>query len=825
MIKIKELNFIIIVFVSFYIFVLGANPFKGETVAPVQLLEPYAGWSTHKFESKKTHRERSDVLDALLPQWIEIKKQIKNRDSILWNPTASGGTPAFFNLTSGTLTPSFLFFIAFDSNSLGFYFAGLAKLVLGSLGTYLLLRIFLGPYAAIFGSICFSLSGFNTAWFYWQHTSTSIWIPWLLWATICWYKTANFKWLLVLIPIACLLIMGGFPSVAAYGFYSVILLIPFLILSNQFSIKKLIFINFFFGISILISFLIVAVPLLHMVEFLSTFDLSYRKGGTVFKSLKDLFLLIKISGVERNLFIGFIAIIFSAISLSIFFDKKYKKEFYFIGYLIVLFLLSIIVAFGLLSYEAISYLPGIRNSVWSRIIVLSHLSISILAAISLNYLLKKTNNLSKNNYRYIIFLFLYFSTSYQVYQQINQFRHFNTVAKSKDFFPSTNNTEYLKKNLSTFQSVVADKSYFVSGTLGAYGIPEWLSHGFKSNSEKQIFSYLIDKPFKSPTAAIFSSSQIKFDALLYAKLGIKFILVDNPYQNIENQPLGGHKVLPPLPENNIKQSIYFDNTLSFDAIGFILATYHQDRAPSNVILNIYNSKNTIIAQTKVEADKVKDNKETIFIFNDTIKLESGRYQFELLLENPIKSSNKLTAYYVEKISNKGNYIILNGKKQEGNLNYSIKKKITKLDGWKEIKFPLEKTSIIENMYAPKGPYFIKNLNQNSIISEENVDFKLVNSSLVRIYYAGNKDGFIVIPMRLYPGWNAYVNDKKIHLDSYLNIMPVIKVLGNKIHNINFKYEPTYINFGIILMLFGFLFLIILYYLFTKIEIFRKQDTH
>ena len=129
------------------------------------------------------------------------------------------------------------------------------------------------------------------------------------------------------------------------------------------------------------------------------------------------------------------------------------------------------------------------------------------------------------------------------------------------------------------------------------------------------------------------------------------------------------------------------------------------------------------------------------------------------------------------------------------------------------------------MYAPKGLYFIKNLNQNSKIYKDNVDFKLVNSSLVRIYYAGNEDGFIVIPMRLHPGWNAYVNGKKIHLDSYLNIMPAIKVLGNKIQNINFKYEPTYINYGIILMLFGLLFLIILYYLFTKIEIFKKQDTH
>ena len=170
---------------------------------------------------------------------------------------------------------------------------------------------------------------------------------------------------------------------------------------------------------------------------------------------------------------------------------------------------------------------------------------------------------------------------------------------------------------------------------------------------------------------------------MYAKLGIKFILVDNPYQIIENQPLGGHKVLPPLPENNIKQSIYFENPVSFDAIGFVLATYHQDRAPSNVILNIYNSKNIILAQTKVEADKVKDNKEATFIFNDTIKLESGRYQFELLLENPIKSSNKLAAYYVEKISNKNNYIILNGKKQEGNLNYSVKKKNKFQTRWME----------------------------------------------------------------------------------------------------------------------------------------------
>ena len=76
-------------------------------------------------------------------------------------------------------------------------------------------------------------------------------------------------------------------------------------------------------------------------------------------------------------------------------------------------------------------------------------------------------------------------------------------------------------------------------------------------------------------------------------------------------------------------------------------------------------------------------------------------------------------------------------------------------------------------------------------------------------------------MRHYPGWNVYVNGVKNTLQTYLGMMPAVYVKGPA--HITFSYEPKQLSFGIILMVVGFVFFIILT-LFTK-KYYHKLLTH
>jgi hypothetical protein len=102
---------------------------------------------------------------------------------------------------------------------------GLAKLVISGFGSYLLLKVFLRWLPAIWGGMVFMLCGFNAAWFFWEQATTAIWIPWLLWATVMYLETEDKKWLPAITIISLLLIFGGFPPVAAFGFYSLALFV------------------------------------------------------------------------------------------------------------------------------------------------------------------------------------------------------------------------------------------------------------------------------------------------------------------------------------------------------------------------------------------------------------------------------------------------------------------------------------------------------------------------------------------------------------------------------------------------------------------------
>ena len=61
-------------------------------------------------------------------------------------------------------------------------------------------------------------------------------------------------------------------------------------------------------------------------------------------------------------------------------------------------------------------------------------------------------------------------------------------------------------------------------------------------------------------------------------------------------------------------------------------------------------------------------------------------------------------------------------------------------------------------------------------------------------------GWIVLPMRLHPDWKAYVDDRQVKYETYLDMLPAIPVSGPA--HVIFKYEPKSFRRGLMVSLTG-----------------------
>ncbi|MGD9700701.1 hypothetical protein [Acinetobacter sp.] len=812
---------VFLLYVVMAVVALGANPFNGETSAPVKLLEHYAGWSSHDFSGGVVHPERSDVLDAFLPQWIVLKNQIRSGRSPLWNPVTVSGRPGIIDFTRGALTPSYLAFLLIEEHWLGFYFANLIKLVIAGLGTYLFLRFFIHPYAAFGGGVVFALSGFNAAWFYWPHVLTSAWIPWLMWATAGWCNYKTYRWLFTVTLTTIMLILGGFPAVAAYALYASSIFYFVFNICKKTKTRELIKDGLLYLLAVLSAFLLLAVPLLSLAEVLSLTNLDYRSGGTRLQFPNDLKLLYDayadtLPRVERTLYVGTIALFLSALAVMLFIANKLVNKIrpLFIFALIVL-VCSLSIAFAVLPQELIRSIPAVGGSTWSRIVVLTGFSLAVLAAIGLHCIIvlnenKRFSGLNKKAILLVTLLLM----SIQFYDQYSLFKKFNTPASSHDFFSDTPAINFVKANIGNNQGIVTDKSFFFAGTLGAYSLREWFAHDFRKDTEKEVLKKLAIAPFKGPTAAMLDQGSIIYNANLYARLGIKYVLAA-PEKVLYSQTHISNKPWPVSLNEPVTQYFQINKPSSVSAIGLVMATYGAKHSPVDAYLRLKNNNGLILATAYIKSTQILDNKNTIFKFNQAIHLSPGQYGFEIGLINATDAT-KVTAWYTEKSDNKNDILISENKTVYGSFFYSIySKNIHDLDkNWLVHEFANEDIVVIENRLTPSGIYFIDNLDNKANMSADFLNIKSFSPDKINITNNTADDGYVVLPMRYYPGWRAYVNGKLVSVSQYMGIMPAIPVDGPS--EIKFIYRPSYLKLGLTLMLSGLaLLLSLLFYVKTK----------
>jgi hypothetical protein len=409
-------------------------------------------------------------------------------------------------------------------------------------------------------------------------------------------------------------------------------------------------------------------------------------------------------------------------------------------------------------------------------------SLAIIASYVLNYIYLKTSG--KKSIAIFLACCLIFI---QFYDQKRVFNSFNSEIDEKSFFPETETISYVMRNSSLLQYAMSDNGYIISGTLGAYNIPQWFAHGFKSNKEKNVLSRLVTSPFCSPTAASYECSDINLKSRYINLLNVKYILCSN---NLTKRHFlwtinGPQKPCPPLPENTLKQSFTIAKEKVINGISLLMATYGRKHASSDILLRLKKSGN-IIAKSIVSKSNVRDNTWVNFKFNNSLTLDPGDYKIKLEFTNSDVNNKRLTVWSNTNCSN--NQLLVNGEKRNICFIMALLSKIQIPNKYK-IKSLEPNITILQNKDVNGNAYFVDSLNKYNV-KRWNIEVKKMSNTSLRINYNADNPGWIVIPMRKYPGWKAYASNGKIlTMDSYLGILPAIKVNGQS--KILFKYDPFY----------------------------------
>lgn len=786
--------------------IMGANPFNNQNVSPVQLFQKYPGWASHQFSSPPSHSERSDILDLFIPQKKFFKESLLNGNGLTWNDLPSGGRPAVWEPSRSYLNiPSLAFILLPDIP--GYYAEILIKLIICAFGMYLLLRCWIGKTPAFIGGLIFALCGFNISWLHWPHVTTSMWGPWLFWATLQWFKSGQIRYLFANAFILISMFLGGFPAVFAYFIYAEAFLLAILILQkNDYENfwKKMIALCAVFAASLLI----LAPFILNLHSLLSSFDLSYRKGGSALYP-KDwrIALYPKLSGVEKNYYSGILAVTGALLVavLAPFSPKRYRLP-VFLG--LILLMLTAILALQILPPHLTRKIPAIGNSPFNRLGIIYGFSVALLFAIGMQWLMVKSKN------KLLIYGLLVLACI-QIMDQSRAFKHFNSVANGEDFYPRTPVIDHVVKNIHPLQSGFFNNHYLMPGTLTYYGIRDWFAHEFRTNQEKKVIRELFNQePFASPTTINPKPHSIQLDSDLFEKLGIRYATLDNKEILARGQRLINNKPAAAMDgkEKSNAQVILLESPIRMKKFGVLLGTY-RGLAPNDVKLTIYSNDEVIASASP--SHEITDNKEAIFEFDTELELEKGEYVLAISFTKT--PGRNITAWFTENIDHPTDYILINGIKNKNSAwIYSIysspPEQIGKWTMVKNIQEPL--ITLYENKNTPAGPYFSKDLEDREI-SDQRVFLKSYRPNQIEVNYLGREKGYIILPIRHFTGWSVENDSQKAIPEKYLGMLLAAKVDGPA--ELKFSYDPPFLRIGLLLSAFGVFILIMTALLYRRSE--------
>ena len=769
---------------------LGANPFGGQTITPFDLLISQPGWAAVEPGTVPRDGERSDVVDVRLPQWLDARNQLLSGHLPTWDDRAAGGDVGFFNLTNGMFTPAFWLFVLSSSPPDGFYLGILFNLAVAGLGMHLLLRRKLRLVAALVGGVSFQLCGFHAAWLYWPHVLTFMWAPWLLLAIDQCLRRPAFGSAIAVGLATAMVVLGGFPFVGMLVLGAGSLYALICIVANRAEGPGARGGLVAYVMGTMLGFLLCALPLHGFVQWISRFPLGYRHGGTLLGP-HDWHLLLApwaygTERVEATMYVGSVMAALALVGLVANLARPRRIELL-PAFGIGLFVIAAGLVFGYWPMWLMSRLPGFNSNIWTRAISILDLSIVVLGAWTIDWLwrMRPSGVVTRRVLHGAVLLV----AAAQVVDLGNFFRDYNGPVSGKFFYPRTPELQYMASRAGPFDYVLADKSYLISGTLGAYGLHEWFAHSFRSEPLKHALTRMASNPFSSPTSSRLGGEQIMFSSPAMAEFNVCYIAVGSKTDPYAVRPLraaGGKRPLPPLPvARNWTQGFSLHSSRRLLGISIRMATYREHAIGGVLHLRLLDLDGSVVAEAQLRASSVQDNSLADFYFDKPILLAAGNYRFRVNFD-PGRDGRKLTAWAYPAVGDP--LLSANGKTLGVTLDYALHLEPPENPPFVAA-FRGVNVTVYENRRCPKGPYVISSLGDvPDGASGRNVSVRSYRPGKFELAYKGNRAGYLVIPMSITDDWKTTVNGREEPYRLKDGVMPAIAVNGPT--DVVFEYKAS-----------------------------------
>lgn len=765
---------------------IGANPLRGETTGPFDVLASYPGWNPQGEKVEVRNPERSDILDALVPGWMESRRQIREGVVPLWNPLPAGGHAALLDPSNAQLTVGFALFAAAPDPALGFYLSVLACMVIAGLGMHLLVARHYSTWPSVFAGISYMACGFITAWLFWPHTHTAIWVPWLLLAVSHFAARASLRGFIGIAGFTALLLLGGFPYVVALGLGAafVYACVGIAMQEGKPDLRRLA--GVLAGIAA--GAALVAIPLLTLWAGISATDLSYRHGGSPFTLATHAKLLSmpwagRSPQVEGNMYVGMAALLFAVAGLGRLVVRR-RDALAWTG--VVLVAVGVILVFGLLPRAIGAHLPVLSNNPWNRAILLLDIGIILLAASGMDWLMRYVKRGPQ------LLLLGALICAIQGVDLGKQFRRFNGPTPSRYFYPVGEELALLKDRIRPFQYVGQDSSYFLhSGTLGAVGLGEWFGHAMRSSQLHNLLDAMADEPFSSPTSTAIVVSDFHWPGDLSDAVALCYAVFPSSTGGREVHARSkGRQLVPLAPINNLSvaQAVRLPKSFNLTAISVKLATYRATGLDGEVTASLRVAGGREVTSARLPAAKVLDNHMATFKFAGP-RIEAGDYDLVLKYVPGPKNLN-LTAWVLKDVPG---HVRRGGEIVPGSLNYIF---FGPLDGSLAILTDGHGVAVAENSGCAGGAYWTAGLTE-SFANRGTGGARLLRYRPHHfvIQSTAPSAGFVVVPMQYQKGWQARVNGRDATIRLAKGVLPAVAVPAGT-SELTFVYRPPYWRVGL-----------------------------
>lgn len=786
---------VLLVLVSYV--ALGANLFRGEVVAPMDLLLSGQAWPEELHTDHVQDPNKADVLDAWLPRWIYVRSRLSEGAIPLWNPYVSGGQPALPLPFDSYLSPSFLIFLLLG-NGLGYSLALMIRLFIAGLGAFLLCRLSLPTQASILGAVAFMLCGFNLSWLMWPQVAASCWIPWVVWSFLRLMRNPGRREVGLLALLIALMLFGGFPAVAAYTLYLLALLFLWIVLSGpDRSPKRGLRLALGATAAISLGFLLFGLQLLPGIEYLSTVDISWRHASSVPLDKLPFLFFPFFKGYhphpEFTGYVGWSAMLLAPLALL---QRRWRgpsSSLFWAG----VAALSLILIYGFPPFAAdlFYHLPVFNANPNGRLFVIFGLAMAVLAAEGYFFLQRILASS-----RHWILLILPLLILLQAGDLMRVGWAQNAVVTAAEFFPETPLLRYLHRETSSGQSVIHtyDALRF-PGVLAAYGIQDWFAHTHRLPHERAQLSCVVRNPWATPTAAQIHLEDIRFDSPCFEVFSIRFVISSTPVI------LGQWRTetaLHLLPGQTALQSFTLDHHSRLSSGQFMTATNGRNAPDEAVRLTLLDGDRRALSPSVFASGPISDNGWTSFSFPG-LDLDPGRY----LLRFEVTGTAPAGGVYLWSVSPTrgapgGDALTLEGR-PAGVATFRLLGTQVSRAGSRWNRRNFGRTTVWERTDSPPGAFRSDSLKPTRADQLAHKGIRLLRYSPEHAVYQVKTDrtGWLVRSTRRWPGWHAWVNSRPVSIKPFLDLMPAVRVPAG-VSEVEFRYQPSSWKLGWMLSLAG-----------------------